>query len=349
MRTGAVDTEQKEKENKIAHDIESEEQIRFQVRENRTALVCGVLAVVFAVFVLIMRITHPAAGGGGILLYLPLTGMLAGGAVCFMLYFNRKLTVDGMNICYVNIMRKEKHFTLDDIGYCKVGTRRSAYQMAIYDLNGKVLCKLDFEAFNMAGFYQYLIDNRVAIEQNDEHLNRKSPLMAMINAIGKETAVCEEEIRKTTDLFYGEAERIFAGWEKNNHQFGATWEFGFAEYTARDLETKKRLHEYTSSVSHPMNSLPESYECLLEAYLKYDGKYVVSKRGKEVVVILPCFSRTRSYQIGEKTRIRKTDEQLLKEWLMTQLESVSRELPGHRYHTEAFTIAHPLTKTAGIG
>ncbi len=342
-----MDTEQKGKENKIAHDIESEEQIRFQVRENRTALVCGVLAVVLAVFVLVMRITHPAAGGGGILLYLPLAGMLAGGAVCFMLYFNRQLTVDGRNICYVNIMRKEKHFILDDISYCKVGTRRSAYQLAVYDLNGKVLCKLDFEAFNLAGFYQYLVDNRVAIEQ--EPLNRKSSFMAMINAIEKETAVREEDIRKAADLLYGEAEQIFAGWEKSNHRLGATWEFGFAEYTARDLETKKRLHEYTSSVSHPMNSLPESYECLLEAYLKYDGKYVVSKRGKEVAVILPCFSRTRSYQIGEKTRIRKTDEQLLKEWLMTQLESVGRELPGHRYHTEAFTIAHPLTKTAGIG
>ena len=44
----------------MSTDTEIEEGIRFQVRENRSALLCGVLAVAFAIFILIMRLLHPS-------------------------------------------------------------------------------------------------------------------------------------------------------------------------------------------------------------------------------------------------------------------------------------------------
>lgn len=328
--------------------LEWEDGIRFQVRENKTALACGVLAVGFAVFIMIMRFLHPSAGGGGALLYLPILCMLLGGASCFMVYYNRKLTVEEMEMCYVNWIGKPKKFTLDEIGYCKMGTRSSIHQAVLYDLVGEILCKLDFEMQGMAEFYQYLIDNGVRIERNKSKAQQSSIFLNMIEAIGRETAVCEEEIRECSERFYEEAAQIFHDWEKRNKHFKAVWEFGFAEYTAGDLEGKCPLYMYPSSVDEPLVHIPETYECVLEAYLKREDGYVVNKHGDPVSTTLPYLSKTKSYQIGEKTRIRKTDEESLLDWLRWQLESFSKELPKQKFHTEAFTISHQLRTSAGV-
>lgn len=328
--------------------LEWEDGIKFQVRENRTALVCGVLAIGFAFFILVMWILHPSGRGGGAFLYLPLLCMLLGGAACFLLYYHRKLIVEEMNICYVNWIGRKKQFTLDDIGYCKVGAGGDMNRVVLYDLNGSKLCKLEIGMQGLAELYQYLLDNGVRIEWTKSKAQQSSMFLNMIDTLGKETAVCEEEIRKYSERFYEEAAQIFHDWEKRNRQFEAVWEFGFAEYTAEDLERKCPLHMYASSVDDAMEHIPESYECILEAYLKKGDEYVMTNRGETVSTMYPYLSKTKSYQIGEKTRIRKTDEESLKEWLMWQLETLDKELPKHRYHTETLVLGHTLHSAAGV-
>lgn len=328
--------------------LEWEDGIKFQVRENRTALVCGVLAIGFAFFILAMWIFHPSGRGGGVLLYLPLLCMLLGGVACFLLYYHRRLIVEEMNMCYVNWIGRKKQFTLDDIGYCKVGAGGDINRVALYDLNGYKLCKLEIGMRGLAEFYQYLLDNGVRIEWIKSKAQQSSVFWNMIEALSKETVVCEEEIRKCSEHFYEEAAQIFHDWEKRNRHFEAVWEFGFAEYTAEDLERKCPLYRYPSSVDETLEHIPESYECVLEAYLKKGEEYVVTNRGETVSAMYPYLSKTKSYQIGEKTRIRKTDEDSLKEWLMWRLEAFDKELPKHRYHTEALAMGHTLRSSVGI-
>ena len=82
--------------------------------------------------------------------------------------------------------------------------------------------------------------------------------------------------------------------------------------------------------------------------MKRGEEYVVNNRGETVSMMLPYLSKTKSYQIGEKTRIRKTDEGSLKEWLKWQLQALDKELPRRRYHTEALVMGHMLRTSAGI-
>lgn len=144
--------------------LDGEDGIKFQVRENKSALVCGVLAIGFAFLIPVMRLLHPSVKGGGALLYLSLLCMLIGGTACFWLYFHRKMIVEEMNICYVNWMGKKKQFTLNEIGCCKIGAGSSMNQIVLYNLDGDKLCKLDFEMQGIVEFYQYLADNRIETE-----------------------------------------------------------------------------------------------------------------------------------------------------------------------------------------
>ena len=328
--------------------LKQDDGIRFQVRENKAAFVCGALAIGLAFLLPVMRLLHPSGRGGGALFYLPLFCMLAGGVTCILLYFNRKLTVDEINICYVNWIGKTKRFSLDEIGCCKMGAGSSMNQIVLHDLDGNKLCKLDFEMCGIAEFYQYLADNRIKTEWAVRGTNQRKSFMGLFEAIRKETAVSGEEIRRYSEQFYKEVERIFREWESHNRQFRAKWEIGFAEYTAEDLEKKCRFRERTSSIPYPVKSIPESYECVFEAYLKRGDEYILTNRGEEVKILLPYMSKTKSYQIGEKTRIRKVDEKSMEEWLEEQLEVLSKELPRRRFHTETLVMGHKLRTTAGI-
>ena len=328
--------------------LEREDGVKFQVRENKTALVCGVLAIGLAFFIMAMRLLHPSVKGGGALLYLPLLCMALGGMVCFLMYFNRKLVVDEMELCYVNWLGRMKQFTLDEIGFGQIGTSGDMNRVVLYDLLGRKLCKLETGMRGLAELYQYLLDNGVRLEFYKSKVNQSSGFMRMIDAFSKETSVCEEEIRKCAELFYEEAGLIFHEWEKNHQYFEAIWEFGFVEYTAEDLERKCPLYMYPSSVDKPLEHIPETYECVLEAYLKREDEYVVNKSGEAVGIVLPYLSKTKSYQIGEKTRIRKMNEESLKEWLQWKLEVLNKELPRHKYHTEMLVMGHELRTTAGI-
>lgn len=320
--------------------------IEFQVRESRIAFVAGAASIVFAVFIFIMYNLHPKSEGGGLFLYLPLLLMLAGGMVVCVISFHKKVIVEEMNICYVNSIGKRKCFTLDEIGFCKIEMGGGKATLALYDLIGDKLCKLDFGMAGVGEFLQYLVDNRVRMEWNRERALKRETIIPEL--ILSETAVCEEEICKCAEAFYKEMERVFRDWEKRNRKFEAEWEVGFAEYITEDLEKNGRAWEWTSSLKHGMEEIPENYECVLEAYLKKNGEYVVNRRGEEVSVQIPYLVRCRSYQIGEKTRIRKSDEQMIEEGVKNYLEMLSKELPRHRYRTEALTLQHELRKSTGI-
>ena len=325
--------------------MEDKEKIAFQVRESRIAPLVGGVSVVFAVFIFVMYILHPKRESGGLLLYLPLLLMLASGVAFCVIYYNKKITVDEMNICYVNSIGKEKRFTLDEIGFCKIEMGGGKTTLALYNLLGDRLCKLDFGMRGMGEFLQYLVDNRVRTEWNRERILKQETIIPEL--ILNETAVCEEEIRKCAEAFYKEAEQIFRDWEKRNKKFEVEWEIGFAEYNTEDLEREGPAWERISSLDDVLKEIPEHYECVLEAYLKKDGEYVVTRRGKEVMIQIPYLVRCKSYQIGEKTRIRKSDEKIVGEGIGNYLSVLAKELPRHKYRTEAFILRHPLRKTAG--
>lgn len=323
-----------------------QEKIQFQVRENRAEPVCGMLAIGVAVFIFIMWLRHPSGRGGGLILFVPLIFMIAVGLLAFVDYFHRKLLVDEMNICYVNIFGKEKRFSLDEIGFCKVGAGGGQDVLVLYDLLGGKLCKLGTDMRGFAQFHQYLLDNRVRVEWSGKRMSRQA--MHWVDAVQGESAVCEEEIRKCTEKFYEKIAPVFREWEKRNRKFHVSWEIGFAQYAGDDLTKRCRLRERTSSLHEPLETIPLSYECIFEAYLKSEDAYIVDSRGREIYIILPYLARTKSYQIGEGTRIRKMDEGSLQKWLTEELMGLERELPKHRYRTEKFHLCHKLSLCAGI-
>ncbi|MCM1122791.1 MAG: hypothetical protein NC416_09430 [Eubacterium sp.] len=327
-------------------DMEWEDGIKFEIRENSAALVCGVFAIGISVFIFIMWILHPSGRGGGALFYIPLLLMLLFGVLNLVVFFQRKMIVEEMNICYVNLFGKRKEFTLDEIGFCKIGGNGGDGGIVLYDLLGNKLCKLGIDMHGFGEFHQYLIDNQVRVEWNKKRMNSETALL--IDAIQRETSVCEEEIRKCSEMFYERLESVFREWEKRNQKFDVCWEIGFAEYTLEDMEKKCRFCDRVSSIDVNQAALPMSYECFFEAYLKCGGEYVVNRKGEEVNVILPYLVRSKSCRIGEGTRIRKADEESMIDRLKLHLEGLAKELPRHRYHTEAFEIRHGLSKAAGL-
>lgn len=327
-------------------DMEWENGIKFQVRENIAELICGIFAIGISVFVFIVWMVCPSDKGGGAILYLPLVCMIAAGALLLVMFFHKRLIVDEMNLCYVNWMGKRKEFTLDEIGFCKIGGRGANDRIVLYDLLGEKLCKLGIDVHGFEELHQYLVDNQVRVEWNKERMKGEEALL--VDSLQRESAVCEEEIRKCSERFYEKMEKIFREWEKRNKRFDVEWEIGFAEYTLEDMEKKCRFKDRISSIGDKPESLPLSYECLLEAYLKCGGEYIVGRKGEEITIILPYLVRSKSYRVGEGTRIRKVDEQSMANWLELRLEGLARELPKNRYHTEAFTIQHSLRKTAGL-
>lgn len=328
--------------------MEKQDKISFQVRESRISLVAGILSIGFAIFIFVMWILHPKGQSGGLLLYVPLLFMAGSGFGLCIVYRNRRVIVEEMSICYVNSLKKTKQFTLDEIGFCKLDMGGGKITMILYDLVGGKLCKLDFGMRGTGEFLQYLVDNKVKTELDGRRGNRRESFLPEL--IVKETTVCAEEIAKCAEAFYDEVEKIFRDWEKRNKRFEVEWEIGFAEYTEEDLEKQakqKRSWEWTSSLAEGMAELPEDYECVLEAYLKRDGGYIVDRRGEIVSMQMPYLSRCWSYQIGERTRIRRSDEKTLTEEIEQYLEMLSKEMPRHKYRMESFSIRHPLQKSAG--
>ena len=83
---------------------------------------------------------------------------------------------------------------------------------------------------------------------------------------------------------------------------------------------------------------------MLEAYLKKDNEYVIDRKGNMVAVQIPYLVKSKSYQIGEGERIRKTKESFLTDWLKQYLSQLTEILPRQKYHTEAISLPYELTR-----
>lgn len=329
--------------------MEREDKIRIQVREHGIVLVGGFLILGFSLFILVMGLRYPSGGGNRLVFVLTLFLMMVCGIIVCITYFHRRLTVEEMDLCYVNSIGKRRAFSLNDIGYCKLriyGNKREAVveSFILYDLLGDKLCKFEINMPGARDFLQYLLDNQVKTEWRGAG---KEPRKVM-EPVLMEKSVCKEEVGKHAEAFYEMISPVFTAWEKQHLRFDAQWEFGLAEYIQSDLMPQKDMWQWESSVQiKSEEELPEDYICILEAYLKRGEEYVMDRKGHVVGFVSPYIWQNRSYQVGESRRIRKRDETYLLETIQTHLKMLDKELPRHFYHTEYLTLGHELKKTAG--
>lgn len=335
------------REKDIKKEGKPEGYISFQVREYRIVIAAGVLTILFTLFILIMGLKYPSADGNRIIFYSALFILLIIGIGCCIRGIFHGLTVEEMNIYYVNWFGRKTFFTLDDIGYCKMKPGSNQQKIILYDLLGNKLCKLESDMKGCGDFFRYLLDNRVRVECKAEQAGYSH--MPALEVYLRETAVCEEEISKCADGLYGKVRDILLEWEKQNKAFDAYWEFGYGEFSAADLENgKDDLWSRTSSIHGLAAELPDDYACILEAYLKKNNEYVIDQRNRAVCILLPYLVRTGSYQIGERLRLRKMNEDVLTDWIREELELLTKTLPKRKYHTDPIVLQHELRKTAGI-
>lgn len=332
-------------ENTMNEECQADCHISFKVREHRIILASGVLTILFTFFILIMRLKYPSADGNRIIFYSALSLLFIVGIICCIRGTLRGLCVEEMDICYVNWRGRKKEFTLDDIGYCKLELSSNQDNLIIYDLLGCKLCKLEFGMKGCKEFLQYLLDNQVRMEWKKEQTDYSE--MPVLETLLCETAVCEEEITKYADILYGKIRDVFLEWEKQNKAFGAYWEFGYSEFAADDVEGKSDLWNCTSSISEKHTGLPEDYVCILECYLKKDNEYVIDRKNEVVCLLIPYLVRGTSYQIGERLRFRKMNEDVVIHWTKGHLEILTKILPKRKYHTESLVFRHELRKSAG--
>jgi hypothetical protein len=316
--------------------------ITFQVKEYKIVTAGGIFTILFAAFILMMRLLYPSNGGNPAVFYLVLFLLFLAGILCCMRGIRFGLTVEDMHICCCNTFGKTKTFSLDDIGYCSLELSQSKDNLVLYDLLGKVLCKLKIHMKGCEEFLQYLLDNGVRVEWETARTN-----LPALELILRETAICEEEIPKYMAVLYTQVREIFSQWEREHSVFGAGWELGFGEYAAADLEGVKDMRSVKSSMDSGSGGLPQDYVCALEAYLKKDGEFVIDRNNRTVCITAKYLIRCRSYQIGEDVRIRKTDEEMIAGWIKERLLFLTQALPRHKYHTEDCTIQHTLKNTAG--
>lgn len=329
--------------------MEREDKISIQVREHGIVLVGGFFILGFSLFILVMGLCYPSGGGNRLVFALVLFLMMVCGVMVCITYFHRRLTVEEMNLCYVNAIGKRREFSLNDIGYCKLriyGTKREAVveSLVLYDLLGDKLCKLEMNMPGAREFLQYLLDNQVKTQWPGTERQPRKVMEPML----MEKDICKEETGKFVEAFYEMISPVFTDWEKQHKRFDAQWEFGLAEYIQDDLLPEKDMWQWESSVSLKNGEeLPEDYLCILEAYLMRGEEYVMNRKGHVVGFLSPCIWQSRSYQVGESRRIRRLDETYLRESIQTQLTVLAKELPRHSYHTEHLTLRHELKKAVG--
>lgn len=349
VKKEAVENEKKEKtENIMAGDMQQDSRMMFRVREHWIVPAGGVMILLFTVFILIMGLKYPSAGGNRVIFGSVLFLFFIIGIVCCISGILRGLVVEEMNIQYVNWRGRKKSFSLDDIGYCKLILSSNQHNLIVYDLLGRKLCKLEFEMRGSGEFFQYLLDNQVRMEWKAEQTGVSDMSVIEASLRLRETAICEDEIPKFADALYGRAQELFSEWEKQNKAFAAYWEFGYAEFSAGELEGKSDLWDCIESISEKFTELPEDYVCILEAYLKKDSEYVIDKKNEPVCMLVPYLVRGASYQIGERLRLRKMNEETVIHWMEGQLETLAKILPKRKYHTEPLVLKHELRKHAGI-
>lgn len=329
--------------------MEQGDKISFQVKEHGIVLAGGIFVIGFVLFILVMGLRYPSAGGNRPVFIVTLAVMMTCGILVCVMYFHRRLVVEEMNICYVNFFGKQKNFSLNDIGYCKLGLSGSKKEphvesIIVYDLMGEKLCKLEINMPGARKFLQYIVDNQIRTEWMEAG---REPCRVREPEIMVKT-ICQEEISRYTEKFYDMISPVFTDWEKRYQRFDACWEFGFVEYAQGEITAQKDMWQWESTVqSKAKEELPEDYICIVEVYLKRGEEYVMNRKGAVTGFLIPYIWQNKSYQVGENRRIRKMDEAWLLERLADRLQMMAEELPRHSYHTQTLSLGHELHKRAG--
>lgn len=178
--------------------MEQEDRIRLSVRENKIVLAGGMIVIGFSLFILVMGIRYPSAEGNHLVFAAGLFLMMLCGMMMCVAYFHRELTVEDMNIHYVNYIGIGKEFSLDDIGYCKLklyGNKKEALieSLVLFNLLGDKLCKLEMNMRGARDFLQYLVDNQIKIEYPGAKREKRSVAEPLL----WEKAVCR---KKSADM-----------------------------------------------------------------------------------------------------------------------------------------------------
>lgn len=331
--------------------------IKIEVNEGKLPWVVGIGTILAGVVIAVLCIRYSgysAKNSGAAFVVVGLI-ILSGIFLC-MDGRNRKLTVEDMNICYVNWLGRKKNFSLDEIGYCKTAMemgRENRDYLKLYDLQGDKLCKLEYNMKEATSFLQYLLDNKVRVECTE-----KSGffLKSMIDM----KAICQEEIPGAVNQAYEAAKALLWRWTEQNKKFGVEWKTGISVYLAEELSGRRQLWEqegYQGAAFHDScredgkpegrrdftaqpESLPEGYLVLIEAYLLKDGQFVIDKKNRAVTVSANVLTVSKSMQVGEKLKIRLFST--VEEELSQQLSFLRHILPKNRYHTEAIVLRHEL-------
>lgn len=287
--------------------------IEIEVKEGLLPWVVGAGTILIGILLLFVTTAYPDDSTRVMLgVYLIIFFMIGGGVLLCMDAKNRKMTVEDANLCYTNSFGKKKNFTLAGIGHCRVAleNKGSKEDIRLYDIHGKKLCKLEFNMKNSMLFVQYLLDNQIKVECSEKS---DRYLKAIICA----TSICKEEIPDKVNHVYEEVKALIREWEAQHKMFDVEWKTGITVSSSEDCAIG------------------------IEGYLQKDGQFVCDRKNQTVMFYVSLISVTKSWQIGEKIKIRFWGGDALEE-LSWQLEVLTEQLPKKRYHTEEIVLEHEL-------
>lgn len=316
--------------------------IKIEVKEGKAPWIAGIATILFGILYGILCTIYPSQSlKSGILYYLmvyPVAVLitLAGTWLC-MTAENRKLEVEDAVLCYTNSFGIKYPFLLNDIAYCRTAMENGGNRdfIKLYNLQDKLLCKLEYNMCDSIVFFQYLIDNQVKIECSE-----KSDYMLkyMLNL----ESISPEAVAFAVNDAHKEVKKLIRIWIEKNKKFGVEWKTGIAAYLESEVDKKKQLWEQTSCdiANFLCGKLPEGYTIVLEGYLLKDGEFVINKRGKAVCFIITIISVAQSLKVGEELKIGCFKN--VSEELSAQLDMLEITLPRNRYHTETLVLNHEL-------
>lgn len=310
--------------------------IKITVNEGKLPWVVGIGTILAGVLFTAACIVYARPSGESNAVVWPVVSLiiLSGIGLC-MSGRNRKLTVEDMNICYVNWFGRKKSFTLDEIGYCKSAMetgRENRDYLKLYDLQGDRLCRIEFNMRESVTFLQYLLDNKVRVECSE-----KSDFF--LKSMIEMKSLCPEEVPRAVNEAYEAAKQCIREWTEQNKRFGVEWKTGIAVYLAQELSDRRQLWEQ-SGCQWMTQNFPEGYLILVEAYLLKDGQFVIDKKNRVVAVSASVITVSNSMQVGETLKIRLFSTVV--EELREQLLCLHHVLPKNRYHTEEIVLRHEL-------
>lgn len=317
--------------------------IKIEVKEGLLPWIVGIGSILLGIMLMFGMILHPDDSPSVMLgVYSLILCMIAAGILLCMDAKNRMLTVENASLCYTNCFGKKKAFTLQEIGYCRVAMENQGAKdsIKVYDVNGKKLCKLEFNMKDGLLFVQYLLDNQIEVEcsdKSDEYLKR----------IIYQTIVLPEEAPERVNCAYEDTKRLVEAWETRHKKFRAQWKMGITVYLRNEMSENKQLWEETGytgicfDMASGNNPLPEETVIGIEGYLQRGGQFVCDRKNRPVMFYVPLISVTKSFQIGDTLKIRFRGGDVLEE-LSDQLALWAELLPKNRYHTEDIVLQHEL-------